>query len=98
MIVKPCPICGRMPKIEECRPINSKRRRLCFVSCYHSAIPNKWHYSPWFIYTGDGDNNSIYKIWNRAITVYEEDKDLDWCEKRYDLNWVSPDEDKVELF
>lgn len=82
MFVKPCPKCGRMPKIIECvNRKTSKRRRMCHATCYHSCldktilrkfpeVEKSWDgflKTSHFVFLGEGDNNTIYKIWNEAL-------------------------------
>lgn len=82
MIVKPCPKCGRMPKIIECvNRKTSKRRRMCHATCYHSyldktilrkfpEVEKSWDgffKTSHFVFLGEGDDNTIYKIWNEAL-------------------------------
>lgn len=59
------------------------RRRMCLAKCYHSCLSpdiiysNKnveqdiYHFAykrtPFFVFLGEGDDNTIYKIWNEAL-------------------------------
>jgi hypothetical protein len=73
MYIKPCPKCGRMPKITEGHSFkNGTRRR--FIGCpnYCSVLEpqNLYHtfaYSCWNTYIGDGDDNAIYSLWNERL-------------------------------
>ena len=78
MYIKPCPKCGRLPKITEGRPCkNGTRRR--FIGCpnYCSVLKtqkNPYHtlpYSFYNTYIGDGDNNTIYSLWNERLMKEE---------------------------
>lgn len=70
MRIKPCPQCGRAPKIQECMQTkNGTRRRLvkcpnfCDIFKSEKRILKDWY----FIFYGDGDDNEIYKVWNEKI-------------------------------
>ena len=79
MIVLDCPECGRQPKITECVPFKSgKRRRMCRCPNFCSVIPGKLNGFRSFglMYYGDGDDNVIWKAWNAAVTRYECSKTL----------------------
>lgn len=73
MKIKPCPVCGRKPKIRECVALKGqKRRRMIGCPNYCTVITLNDHYhapikDSWFIYIGDGDDNTLYKIWNDRI-------------------------------
>lgn len=78
MYIKPCPKCGRLPKITEGRPCkNGARRR--FIGCpnYCSVLEtqkNPYHtlaYSFYNTYIGDGDDNAIYSLWNERLVRKE---------------------------
>lgn len=81
MIVKPCPKCGRFPKIEECAPSkNGTRRRMVIVNCYHPCVYDIGKYSnnckrPWFVWEGEGDDNTLFREWNKRM---EEVKNFDY--------------------
>jgi hypothetical protein len=71
MYVKPCPICGRMPKITEGRSFKDGTRRR-FIKCpnYCSVITpdrNTFFNQSSMIYIGDGDDNAIYSLWNKRL-------------------------------
>ena len=77
MYVKPCPKCGRMPKITEGRSFKDGTRRR-FIKCpnYCSVItPDRITFSfrPFglndcsIMYIGDGDDNAIYSLWNKRL-------------------------------
>lgn len=89
MYVTPCPKCGREPKIEECLPNrkykNGIRRRICMCPNYCSVIPQNNMYSFMFTFEGDGDDNVIYKEWNKAIKCYLNNINKPWYERNY--NW-----------
>lgn len=79
MYIKKCPKCGRLPVIEECVS-TSCRRRMCYDPCYSSKL-NQIKLSKFscveqdpygmftcgFVFKGDGDSNTIYKIWNEVL-------------------------------
>ena len=92
MRIIPCPICGNMPKIIEGNSFkDGTRRRLCGCPHYCSVIPeNDRLYHSRFIYCGDGDANAIFRIWNRAIEMYERVKDDGWQSKN-DIFWSNDD-------
>ena len=74
MYIKPCPKCGRMPKIHEgCRRKNGNRFYLigcpnyCLVLKEEDSSP--W-YRPtrsWLAIEGTYDNNYIYRRWNEEL-------------------------------
>ena len=72
MYIKPCPSCGRMPKIHE------GRRRQNGKHFYAIGCPNycwvlkpqecdSWHYTATLYFEGDYDYNSLYKQWNESL-------------------------------
>lgn len=72
MIIKPCPCCGRMPKIVECVsywPNSRKRMVECPNLC--SVIRNDNHqynwWPTWFIEDYDCDDNTLFKKWNEML-------------------------------
>lgn len=70
MRITPCPKCGRIPKIVECRRAkNGARRRL--VSCPNlcAVICSPRLYDSHFIFIGDGDDNTVYKLWNEKVVT-----------------------------
>lgn len=83
MIVEKCPVCGRSPRILDCVPATDGTRRrlcgcpkLCSVISVQALSPEKnvepaadglWSRVSCFVFRGDGDDNSIYKVWNRAV-------------------------------
>ena len=72
MRITPCPKCGRIPKIVECyRTKNGARRRVVFCPNFCSVIgsPNPHFYYSSFIFTGDGDDNTVYKLWNEKVVT-----------------------------
>ena len=72
MKIKPCPKCGRKPKIRECVSVNQKRKRLVGCPNYCSVITSDDPYrrvkDSWFVHIGNEDDNFIYKLWNDRIT------------------------------
>lgn len=62
---------------------NNIRRRICLAKCYHSCLSTdivylnknveKYIYNSAykktfsFVFLGEGDDNTIYKIWNEAL-------------------------------
>lgn len=78
MYIRPCPICGKKPVINECVSLDSKTRRrmcLCTNQCgviLDSSIPHSF-----FIFLGAGDNNEIFKIWNQYIERYNNVSKMD---------------------
>ena len=76
MFIKPCPYCGRMPKIMECvswRPGSRRRMVACPNLC--SVIRNedhKYRWWPntatiWFVEGYDCDDNTLFKKWNEML-------------------------------
>ena len=71
MYVKPCPHCGRLPKIEE------GNRRKNGNRFYMIGCPNYcWVFKPqkkedmslsWLCFEGDYDYNTLYKRWNEEV-------------------------------
>lgn len=76
LYIKPCPVCGRNPKITECVRVGKKQERRRFVGCpnYCNVIVSdnprwsRWLKDSWFEYYGDGDDNTLYKIWNDRVS------------------------------
>lgn len=75
MIIKPCPCCGRMPKIVECvsRRLGSRRR---IVECPNlcSVIRDEnhkysWQSTIWFVEDYDCDDNTLFKKWNEMLVT-----------------------------
>lgn len=84
MRITPCPICGREPKITECRSFNNIRRRSCHCPELDSVIPYPDNLNKFgFIYIGNGDDNAIFKLWNLAIQRYQENKPKDWFDRDF---------------
>lgn len=88
MYIKPCPECGRNPKIYDCisnpKFKNGIRRRFCICPGYCSVIPREdGLYTFYFKYDGDGDDNVIYKEWNAAIQCYLDNVNKPWYEREY---------------
>ena len=68
MKITPCPKCGRMPKIiEGCRAKNGARRRIVFCPNYCTISCTPYYSS--FIFIGDGDDNTVYKLWNEKVRI-----------------------------
>ena len=72
MIIKPCPNCGRLPKIKEgCRRKNGNHFYMigCPNLCSVLKTRDKWTGCPaaWLSLEGDYDYNMIYKKWNEEI-------------------------------
>ena len=70
MRITSCPKCGRMPKIYEgISTSQNLRRRLIGCPNFCSVIPTDKHYwkDSWFLYIGNEDDNTIYKIWNEKV-------------------------------
>lgn len=71
MNIKPCPKCGRTPKIFECNR-NGKQQRTRIIWCpNHCDVISqggKRLKAGWIRYVGDGDDNAIYKIWNDRVS------------------------------
>lgn len=80
MRITPCPVCGRQPKIIECVSYTDKRRRMCRCPSYDGILPGPNGFKrSFFVYVGDGDDNDIYKLWNKAIEYYNQNKKtLSW--------------------
>ena len=72
MYVTPRLQCGRKPVIHECVPTKAGiRRRLVYCPNYCSIF-QAWKPSPsMFIFLGEGDDNTIYKEYNRQIAKKE---------------------------
>lgn len=71
MEIKPCPECGRIPKIVECVSYKPGKRRY-MISCpnYCSVIKrcnnmiNDWYLT----LSGEAiDNNMLYRLWNESV-------------------------------
>lgn len=91
MHVLPCPECGRKPKIVDCIPgvlgriANGKgqRKRICHCPNNCSVIPSGYVEHFYFEFLGEGDDNEIYKLWNKAVGRYLHNKDLKWRDKDF---------------
>lgn len=69
MIIKPCPRCGRLPKIKEgCRRKNGNRFYMigCPNLCSVLGMRDRWP-AAWLSLEGDYDYNMIYKKWNEEL-------------------------------
>lgn len=73
MYIKPCPCCGRMPKITEGRVFKDGTRRR-FIGCpnyctvlWAQNFNNGFPKTSYCVFTGPGDSNTIYKIWNEKL-------------------------------
>ena len=72
MYITPCPKCGRKPVIYECMPTKTgTRRRLIhcpnFCTIFQTSNTGWITSNSMFIYYGEGDNNTIYKEYNKRI-------------------------------
>lgn len=74
MYIEPCPYCGRKPKIIECRVTKDGRRRRIIGCQNYCSVLKPQDNGPWdrsnlyyIVWTGDGDNNMLYKKWNASI-------------------------------
>lgn len=68
MKIKPCPKCGRAPKIYEGIRLNDGvRRRLCMCPKMCSVLPIGGLKLFLFVFRGDGDDNAIFSVWNKCI-------------------------------
>lgn len=68
MKIKPCPKCGRAPKIYEgIRRDDGVRRRLCMCPKMCSVLSIGGLKLPLFVFRGDGDDNAVYSLWNKLI-------------------------------
>lgn len=89
MYVTPCPKCGRIPVIHEGIRIknykNGIRRRFCLCPNYCSVIPRSDElYTFSFEFDGEGDDNAIFKEWNKAVKCYLENVEKPWFERTYE--------------
>lgn len=64
-----CPECGRMPKIYECIPVKGKRQRIicCPNFCSIFKRKNNGIYEFYITYLGEGDDNALFKEWNKKV-------------------------------
>lgn len=75
MIIKPCPRCGRKPKIREgCRRKNGNRFFMIGCPNYCPVLKNEnrnsLHYPfkrSWLEFEGTYDNNYMYRKWNEEL-------------------------------
>ena len=72
MIVKPCPICGRKPKITNCILCKDGiRQRLIHCPNYCAVLNEKsihgFSPSTFYTYIGNEDDNAVYKEWNNLL-------------------------------
>jgi hypothetical protein len=79
MRIKPCPNCGRLPKIEEgCRRANGNRfytigcPNYCWV-LKPQKLEDNWRYVSWLSIEGDVDYNTMYKKWNEELVEVKGD-------------------------
>lgn len=90
MFVEPCPKCGRQPIIDDYCSHNGIRRRGCICPRYCSVVPGYDHLnSCGFVFLGDGDDNDIFKRWNKAIAQFKSNQNKRWFEEEYD--WFEND-------
>lgn len=74
MYVESCPYCGRKPKIRECYVTEDGRRRRiigCPNYCWVLKPQDNGYWDLrirfYIVWTGDGDDNMLYKKWNASI-------------------------------
>lgn len=69
MRVKPCPCCGRIPKIVDgvaCK--DGRRRRIIHCPNYCSVLGHTWTDRDYMIvHDGNEDDNVIYRKWNESL-------------------------------
>ena len=54
------------------------------VQCpnYHSVIPTQtWINQFYFVFVGDGDDNKIFKEWNKAIERFKKNDGIPWYDQ-----------------
>lgn len=71
MRIKPCPRCGRMPKIYDCitRKNEIRRRMICcpnLCQVISTSFPHR--YDEWFIHLGSEDDYTLFKEWNERVS------------------------------
>lgn len=99
MFIKPCPKCGRNPKIEDIVRRDIRRRRICSCPKLCSVIPSKYNWVTFeFCYNGDGDDNRILKQWNNAIEMYEKEEGKDFWDKHYSEDWITDKNVSTSLY
>ena len=71
MIIKPCPKCGRNPKIN--RFYDANRIPKCSIKCPNLCSVVKDNHLTYFalIYKGNFDDNALYRKWNQIIDFYK---------------------------
>ena len=99
--VTKCPICGSTPEIRDAwGPRQKQRERLCGCPRYCSVIPSWTEHlnKSWFCFKGDGDANTIYKSWNKAVARYKANEKLfPYC-NIFKLDWSKwTDDEHVEM-
>lgn len=70
MKIKPCPRCGRTPKIYDCiTGKNGIRRRMvcCPNICQVISTSFPHQYDNWFIHLGSEDDYTLFKEWNERV-------------------------------
>lgn len=89
MFVSPCPVCGRSPEIIEAFPTKEGlRRRICECPKLCGVLPRLDNLNGfYFIYSGEGDANAIFKLWNLGVERYKSNKQLDWFECDFSPWW-----------
>lgn len=73
MIIKPCPKCGRMPKITECmRRKNGNYYYMIGCPNYCGIFFKDHYFNPWISYESPNicDDNFLYKKWNKGVENY----------------------------
>ena len=79
MFVQACPKCGRRPKIDGCVPAkDGTRRRICYCPKLCTFIRGEYGPRFSFVFRGDGDDNTIYSIWNKYVEWYLDHADDFW--------------------
>lgn len=68
MYIKPCPVCGRMPKIHEGRR-RQNGKHFYVIGCpnYCWVLKNYWNHVTTLYFEGDYDYNYLYKQWNESL-------------------------------
>ena len=95
MYIKPCPICGSKPQVDECVSLDNRtRRRLCMCPNRCSVIFNRDSLpKPWFTVLGSGDRDMVLRIWNKFVDRYNDIKDGNMSTTNL---WEFPIDESVE--
>lgn len=94
MVVKTCPKCGRLPKITDCvQGKHGTRRRMCGCPNCCSVVQNTYYKVEfsYFVFRGKGDDNAVYKVWNKCIKRFLENET-----RRYNEQDYSEIDDRIE--